>query len=239
LIKTSAIVIWVLKYGDSSLIVNCYTKSDGLKSYFLNGILKAKKSNSSKGLFQTFNLINIVSNHRKKEGLNYIKEANVYAPINSIHTSIVKTSVILFLSEVLKSVLKEEGGENENLFSFLETTILWLENNDPTPNFHIKFLIELTKYIGFYPNKSNINYIYFDLTSGCFTRQNKSKHILSIENTKSFKDILGMTFDQIYMLKWNTNTRNSLLDGIICYYRLHLQSFKTPKSLSVLHEVFK
>lgn len=239
MIKTPAIVIWTLKYGDSSLIANCYTKSDGLKGYILNGVLKPKKAGINKALFQPFSLINIVSNHRKKERLNYIKEVSINKTLYSIHTSILKITITLFLSEVLKSVLQEEGSENENLYDFLETMTLWLDSNEPNPNFHIKFLIELTRYMGFYPNKSNINYDNFDLLTGCFTIQNNSKYLLSMEDLKSFKQILGMNFDEIELLKWNNSIRNSLLNQIIKYYSLHLQRFKTPKSLSVLHEIFK
>ena len=238
MIETPAIVIWTLKYGDSSLIANCYTKSNGIKGYMLNGILKSKKRDINKALFQPFNLISILSDHRKNESLNYIKEVRINKPITSIHNSILKTTITLFLSEVLKSVLQEEGGKNENLYDFLETMTIWLDNN-ANPNFHIKFLIELTRYMGFYPNSSNMNYECFDLSTGCFTNNDNSKNIILGKNLKSFKEILGMNFDEIEMLKWNNSVRNSLLNEIIRYYSLHLQRFKTPQSLSILHEIFK
>ena len=239
MIETPAIVIWTLKYGDSSLIANCYTKSNGIKGYMLNGILKSKKRDINKALFQPFNLISILSDHRKNESLNYIKEVRINKPITSIHNSILKTTITLFLSEVLKSVLQEEGGKNENLYNFLETMTLWLDSNNANPNFHIKFLIELTRYMGFYPNTSNINSECFDLSTGCFTNNDNSKNTLLGKDLKCFKEILGMNFDEIQMLKWNNSVRNSLLNEIIRYYSIHLQRFKTPKSLSVLHEIFK
>ena len=205
----------------------------------LNGILKSKKRDINKALFQPFNLISILSDHRKNESLNYIKEVRINKPITSIHNSILKTTITLFLSEVLKSVLQEEGGKNENLYNFLETMTLWLDSNNANPNFHIKFLIELTRYMGFYPNTSNINSECFDLSTGCFTNNDNSKNTLLGKDLKCFKEILGMNFDEIQMLKWNNSVRNSLLNEIIRYYSIHLQRFKTPKSLSVLHEIFK
>ena len=45
LIKTKAIVISSLKYQEKSLIVKCFTQSDGLKSYFVPNAFSAKKSN--------------------------------------------------------------------------------------------------------------------------------------------------------------------------------------------------
>ena len=225
MIETPAIVISTIKYGDSSLIANCYTKSNGVKGYMLNGILKSKKRNINKALFQPFSLISIISDHRKKEKLNYIKEVRVNKPITSIHNSILKTSITLFLSEVLKSVLQEEGGRNENLYNFLETMALWLDRNNANPNFHIKFLIELTRYMGFYPNSSNIHYQCFDLSTGCFTNNSNSKNILLGKDLKNFKKILGMNFEGIEMLNWNKSVRNSLLNEIIRYYSIHLQRF--------------
>ena len=42
-IATKAIVLSSLKFGDSDLIVKCFTASSGLKSYLLRNILKSKK----------------------------------------------------------------------------------------------------------------------------------------------------------------------------------------------------
>ena len=163
MIETPALVISSIKYGDSSLITSCYTKYYGLKSYLLKGVLSSRKGKLSKGMFQTFGLISLISNHKKKEGLNFINEARINKPIKSIHTSIFKSTVVIFLSEVLKSVLKEEKEKNEELYNFLEVMILWLDSKNFNPNFHLKFLIDLTRYIGFYPNTSDYNYPYFCL----------------------------------------------------------------------------
>ena len=107
-----------------------------------------------------------------------------------------------------------------NLYDYLETMILWMDSNHPNPNFHIKFLIELTRFIGFYPNISNKNKKYFDLSSGCFTDKNNSENILSISNMRYFKEILGMDFDQIKTLNWNHNIRIDILNEIIRYYTI-------------------
>ncbi|WP_337994805.1 DNA repair protein RecO [Polaribacter ponticola] len=43
IVNTKAIVLSSLKYGDTSLIVKCYTQEEGVKSYLIKGILKPKK----------------------------------------------------------------------------------------------------------------------------------------------------------------------------------------------------
>ncbi len=53
LAKTNAIVIKSLKYGDTSLIVNCYCEDFGLQAFILKGILKTKKGKyPKKSLFE-------------------------------------------------------------------------------------------------------------------------------------------------------------------------------------------
>ena len=53
-----------------------------------------------------------------------------------------------------------------------------------------------------------------------------------------FNSILGMKFDE-----HNTNLKSSLqrqelLNMILLYFKLHLQGFKTPKSIVILNQVF-
>ena len=43
IVTTKAIVLSSLKYGDTSLIVKCYTQTEGVKSYLIRGVLKPKK----------------------------------------------------------------------------------------------------------------------------------------------------------------------------------------------------
>jgi Recombinational DNA repair protein (RecF pathway) len=46
-IETKAIVLSSLKYGDTSLIVRCYTEQLGLKSFIAKGVFSKKKRNTS------------------------------------------------------------------------------------------------------------------------------------------------------------------------------------------------
>lgn len=238
MIETPALVISSIKYGDSSLITTCFTKYYGLRSYLLKGILSSRKGKLSKGMFQTFGLLSLISHHKKKEGLNFINEARINKPIKSIHTSIFKSTVVIFLSEVLKSVLKEEKEKNEELYNFLEVMILWLDSKNFNPNFHLKFLIDLTRYIGFYPNTSDYNYPYFDLNNGSFSNKINSENIILGDDLKNFRNLIKLNFDQIEMLSLTKKIRKNLLDQLMIYYGIHLQYFNPPKSIKVFNDVF-
>ena len=237
LIKTKAIVLSSLKYSDTSLIVRCFTLEDGLKSYLLKGVLSAKKGKIKAAYFQPLTQLNIEASHNTKGNLNSIKEVHVVNPYTNIYTNIFKQTIVLFLSEMLSGTIQEEEA-NEPLFSFLETSFIWLDTNDKTSNFHLLFLLNLSKFLGFYPDTTNINYSYFNLIDGNFNESPLEKEVVFGDNLTQFKKLLGTNFDGIESMNFNKKERQQVLQIIIRYFELHLDGFRRPKSLKVLETVF-
>jgi DNA repair protein RecO (recombination protein O) len=238
LVTTKAIVIATIKYGDSSVIVKCFTASDGIKSYLLRGILKSKKGKLKIAYFQPLTQLEIVANHKNKGSLEYIKDVKTVYPYATIHTQITKSAIALFLSEILNYSIQEEE-KNEALFEFIENALQWLDMNDEIANFHLVFLTNLTKYFGFFPETKNIHRAYFDLQEGQFFDNSTLNQCVSGENLTCLKQLLGIKFDAQNTIKLSSQRRNELLAIFIQYFKLHLQGFRQPKSMEVLHEVFK
>jgi DNA repair protein RecO (recombination protein O) len=235
--KTKAIVINSIKYSDTGLIVNCYTKEYGIKTYLLKGILKSKKGNLKKAYFQPLTQLELIAYHNDKGNLNSIKEASISYYYQSLHTDFVKQSILVFISEILRSVLKEEEG-NADLYQFIETSLIWLDTHDKIANFHLLFLLTLTKYLGFYPDQS-LQTDVFDMQEGKFV--NKSNHQYAIKKPQIFyfKRLLGTNFDALPNMRLSSGQRRELLDLLIQYISLHLQTFKKPNSLRILTELFE
>lgn len=233
---TNAIVISSLKYSDTSLIVNCYTQTDGIKSYLLRGVLKSRKGKLKPAYFQPLMQLRIVANHNSKGNLNSLKEVEVLHFYDEIHTDIKKQSIAMFLAEVLNDSLKEEEA-NDRLFQYLETSFLWLDSHSEIANFHLIFLLNLTKFLGFYPELENNTASYFDLEEGTFTNFS-SLTCISGNELEQFKKILGMNFDKIIAIKFNSLERQLVLSVLIRYFELHLSGFRKPKSLTILKTVF-
>ena len=142
--KTDAIVIKSVKYSESSLIVNCYCKDFGLKSFFLRGILKTQvKQSIKKSLFEPLNLLEIVFANKLSNRLGYIKEAKLKYPYNSIPFNFDKNSVIFFLTELLYEVLQEDKNKNKKLYKYIYNSMIWLDSNEKIGNFLIKKLNNL------------------------------------------------------------------------------------------------
>ncbi len=234
LIKTKAIVISALKYQEKSLIVKCLTFSDGIKTYFVNNAFSGKKNQQKNAFFQPLNQLEIEAYHKNKGTLERFKELKLVNPYQTISADIFKTTIVLFLSEVLHHAIKEEG-KNEELFAFLETAFSWLDHHDEVSNFHLITLIQITKYLGFYPEQDSEK-PYFELTEGVFSEYS-SVSSLSLEETQLFKKLLQLKFDDNQKV-FSANQRQILLKILIDYYTLNIEGFKKPKSIEVLKEVF-
>ena len=235
LVKTKVIVISSIKYQEKSLIVKCFTLSDGLKSYFVRDAFSSRKSNQKIAYFQPFSILEIEAVHKNKGTLENFKEIKLAIPFQTIHNTVTKSTIVLFLSEMMHYSIHEEE-ENEALFTFLETALLWLDAHDEMANFHLIFLLEATKYLGFYPDNTDIDLPYFEMTEGIFTPFNAISS-LSQHETQLFKKLLSLKFESD-LKTFHVIERQLLLKILIDYYSFHLEGFRKPKSLDVLKEVF-
>mgnify|MGYP003655907365 CR=1 FL=1 len=123
LVKTKAIVISSIKFQEKSLIVKCFTQSHGLKSYFVRDAFSGRKSNQKIAYFQPLSILEIEAVHKNKGTLENFKEIKLSTPFQTIHSDIYKSTIVIFISEILYHSIHEEE-KNDSLFSFLETALL-------------------------------------------------------------------------------------------------------------------
>ncbi|KDN55203.1 DNA repair protein RecO [Flavobacterium seoulense] len=234
-VKTKAIVISALKYQEKSLIVKCFTLSHGLKSYFVRDAFSNKKSNQKMAYFQPMTILEIEATHKNKGTLEHFKEIKIAAPFQSLHSDIYKSTIVLFLSEILHHSIHEEE-KNEMLFTFLETALQWLDEHNEIANFHLILMLEMTKYLGFYPDVSDADMPFFEMNEGVFTPFHAIGSLTEHE-TNLLKKLIGLKFENDQKV-FHVIKRQLLLKILIDYYSYHLDGFKKPKSLEVLKEVF-
>jgi len=237
-VSSKAIVLSKIRYKDNDLIVKCFTERFGLKSFLLKNVLKTKKSKIRPAYFQPLSILEIEASFKESRSLHFIKEVKLSTSLNSIYTNVVKTTIVMFLSEILTNILNQEE-ENPELFNFLETSVKWFDENETYSNFHLIFLLELTKYLGFYPDIKMIKFKFFNLEEGKFQSNAGGQYCMEGENLTVFKQLLGTKFDVDKKLVLAVSQKQELLNMILLYFKLHLDDFKQPKSLAVLHQVFK
>lgn len=237
LLTTNAVVLSKIKYRDNDLIIKCYTQQEGIVSYLLRGVLKSKKG-SKTAYYQLLTQLQLVTDFKPSRSLQYIKEVKINYLYSSLHTNVLKSAIVMFLAEILSSSLQEEE-QNDTLFNYIEAALQWLDAQDDFANFHLLFLLNLTKHLGFYPDTSNIEAPFFNIEEGKFQNKKQSNYTISGENLLLLKQLLGTTFDALQSVKINAKQRHSFLNLILVYYELHLGSFRKPKSLQIFNDVFR
>ena len=219
-IKTKAIVLTSLKYGEADLIVKCLTE-EGMKSYLLRSILKTKSKKLKPGYFQPLSQIDISAVHNNKGNLNSIREVRVAHMYQTIASNIYKQSIALFLAEVLANALREEE-RNPTMFSYIQTSLIWLDKNKDFTNFHLVFLVGLTKYLGIAPDVKNKTANYFDLEEGYFTNIKPVRNYVAGQELILFRLLIGTKFDDMLGLKWSSGDRQAMLEVLLLYFEFHL-----------------
>lgn len=237
--STCALVLNRIKYSDSSSITQLYTQKFGRLSVLIRHS-KNKKSVSKKSILQPLFLLDVNIQYKKSREIQQCKEIVNNPVFQDIPFNIVKSSIVLFLAEFLTKVLKEEE-TNPSLFEFLSSSIqLFDQTEKEASNFHIVFLYELSKFLGFYPknNYSEINR-FFNLRDGYYSKFRESDQI-------SLNEILSEQLYQVSQkglrfmneIKLSREQRNNLLKVLITYYRFHLPEIGKIKSIDVLNQLF-
>ncbi|NNK40842.1 MAG: DNA repair protein RecO, partial [Winogradskyella sp.] len=176
--KNKCIVLSKLKYRDNDLIIRCYSLQRGTISYLVRGAAKSKKSASKMIYFQLLSQIETEDNYKPNKSLQYFKEVKLSYLYKSLHTNVFKSAIAIFLAEILNSILIEEES-NEELFVFIETALQYLDTTDHYSNFHLLFLIKLTRFLGIQPQQLSTAPSHFDLQTGTF--ENKAHGLYCIE----------------------------------------------------------
>ena len=143
----------------------------------------------------------------------------------------------MFLAEMLKNCIREEEA-NEDLFAFLEQSFQWLDKNDEVANFHIFFLLQLSLYLGFFPDATAIQKNYFNIVEGNFQATSTSNYCVEGEAIENFKQFFGISLETLQEVKLTKTQRKDLLELILSYYSFHVQGYQKPKSLAVLNQLF-
>lgn len=237
MLSSRAIVLSRFKYQDTGLIVKCFTQQAGMQSYLLKGVLSSKKNKNLVAYFQPLSLLEMVATHNPNKSFQYVKEVRFAYLYKDLHQNPVKNAVVYFLAEIALAILQEEVA-NPELFSFWESHLHWYDTAQNSANFHLKFLLDLTQYLGFFPDASQNDSFFLDLEEGVFTDQNSGNHTLGQAPSQLIKTLINNSLEDCCALKLSRQQRNELLEALLEYYAWHLPNFHRPRSWEILREIF-
>lgn len=247
LVKTEAIVLHSFKYGETRLIIDMFTRQTGRQSFIVS-MPKTQKGKLKKQYFQPMTLLEVECELREKTQLQKMRDARLLTAYTTIPFSPEKLAVTLFVAEFLYHALRSEQ-KDEALFSYISDSLLWLDMApEHYANFHLTFLMRMSRFLGFYPNLSltpnpspgeEQSDTYFDLREGRFC-STVPMHcdFLKPEEARLIRLLMRMDFPNMHLFLLSHQDRNRITEVLLQYYRLHIPQFPELKSLSVLQQLW-
>lgn len=239
LVKTQAILLHHVRYSDNSLIARFYTRDYGRMSVMVRG-LSSRKGGNKFAYFQALNIFNIELYHNDNREIQNLKELSLSFIPKKIPSDITRSSVAMFMSEILYSVIREED-PNRMLYDFIESSVITLDEMEMgLSNFHLWFLVAFTAYAGIGPSSTDLEDCFFDMLSGKFTSIHPmhpdcmEPHAAAVLNR-----LLQITPADLGTLRLTGEDRSEMLTMMLRYYALHLTGIKQIHSLNVLREIFR
>ena len=236
--KTRGIVFFTTNYSEASVIAKIYTEEFGLQSFLLNGVRK-QKSRFNKNLLQHLSTVELVAYYHPNKTLHRVNELSASPQLSTIPYDIVKSALAIFIAEVLHRSIQEEE-PNLELFNFLHHSIELLDNsNKDCSKFHLSLMMQLSRYLGFYPRDGyNSEAIFFDLQEGIYIAQHPSHpNYLNASLSKKFYEFTQLRFDTLQNISITADERKQLLHALILFYELHHTQGVRLRSYLVLEEV--
>ncbi len=150
-----------------------------------------------------------------------------------------RSTVALFIAEVLYRLIKESE-PNPELFDYAWGSLIALDTIDEgVANFHLWFLANLSRQLGFYPNNEWQKGAWIDIMEGEYTPQKPSHAmVLTPDEAELMRDFTECDVRHLGEIGLNRVQRVEFLAALLRYYGYHLDSIKSVQSVEILREVF-
>ena len=222
------------KYSETSIIARVLTREKGVQSIIVRGVRSSKSKNKA-AIWHPGNILDFVLYFQSGKNLKSIKEFKLNFIYQRIHGDMYRSALLMFLTEVLNAILKEEDDlEDTEIYEFIENQYFRLDEEKlPDPNFHLQFMLQLSQYLGIYPKdnyspeKPNFNY-----AEGVFSDQNGTQ-VLNAQISANLNKLMKGE-----KAEFTTSDRSELIEALLSYFRNQLGAFAAIKSHVVLHQVF-
>lgn len=228
-----AVVLSRQPYSDNCFILNLYTREEGRVAVFLRN--NARRPSAGLARLHPLALVRFTLDGTGR--MPRVKKSESLIPLNAIPFDPVKSSLAMFLAEMLYLILKEHCAES-SLYDFIKDSVCFLDTaEDSLANFHLVFLSRLAVYLGISPNLEQEGML--DLREG-YTRTSVPFHgdYMDIQSTSLWRRIMACDYTTMGELRMTREDRAQLLRGVIKYFQLQMPEIRDVKSLSVITQLF-
>ena len=237
--KARGVVLHTLKYGDSSMVVHLLTDVGGRRSYMGQGVRSTRGRGSKLALFQPMFAVEFEGLESPRRQMDSFREIRSGAVLRSVPFDVRKSTIALFMAEVLYRLVRESE-PNGPLFDFVWGSVGALDAmEEGVANFHLWFLANLSRFLGFYPGNAYTAGAFFDIREGLYTKT-PPPHAgyMSGEHARTLDDFIRCDVRCLGEIGLNRRQRVGFLDALLVYYGYHLDAIRAVQSVKILQEVF-
>ena len=241
IIKTEAVVLSKINYGDTSSIVSLYTKSDGKLSAIVKGG-RGPKSKIGK-IIDPLNYLQVIIYKKTTRDVQILSDANIISHFVNIKENLDATRYSFAIIELIKNLTSEHEA-NTKVFNGLIKILNMIDQKKELPaylygRFLLFFLSELGYEISVDKCSSCGNKMFTDKMVG-FNFESGFVCSDCFESHSGFENISAELFELIVCLKTNKIAEkfsiglmdkfNLLLER---YLKFHISDFKGIQSLQI------
>ena len=237
--KARGVVLHTIKYGDSSMVAYLFTDLFGRMNYMIQGVHSSRGRGNTAALFQPMFPVEFEGLESPRQQMDRFKEVRAGFVLQSLPFDVRKSTMALFMAEVLYRLVRESE-PNRPLFDFVWGSAEALDAMDEgVPNFHLWFLANLSRLLGFRPGNDYTPGAWFDIREGSFTPLRPPHgEVLSADDARILHDLLECDVRYIAEIGLNRRQRVAYLDALLVYYGYHLDAIHAVQSVRILQEVF-
>lgn len=237
--KSRGIVLHTLKYGESGMVVYMLTDTGGRRTYMVHGVRSSHGRGSKLALFQPMFALEFEGLESPKMEMHRFREVRSAMVLRSLPFDVRKSTIALFMAEVLYRLVRESE-PNEALFDFVWGSVEALDRmTEGVANFHLWFLANLSRLLGFSPGNDYLPGAWFDIAEGEFTLLPPARaSAMSGDNARILHDLLECDVRYLAEIGLNRTQRVDFLNAMLVYYAYHLDAIHAVQSVKILQEVF-
>ena len=237
--KARGIVLNTVKYGDSAMVAHLLTDAFGRQSYMVQGVRSSRGHGSKMALFQPMFALEFEGLQSSRMDMHRLRDVHNGLLLRTMPYDVRKSTIALFMAEVLYRLIGESEA-NAPLFDFVWGSVEALDTlQEGVANFHLWFLANISRFLGFSPANNYEQGSWFDMREGVFTTvMPLHDNVMSREYAEVLRDLLECDVRYLGEIGLNRHQRVGILNALVAYYTLHLDSIRNVKSIAILQEVF-
>lgn len=237
--KGRGVVLHTLKYGDSSMVVYLLTDVGGRRSYMVQGVRSRSGRGSKLALFQPVFPVEFEGLESSKQQMHRFREVRAGFLLRDLPFDVRKSTIALFMAEVLYRLVRESE-PNEALFDFVWNSVGALDSmREGVANFHLWFLANLSRLLGFFPGNDYAEGDWFDIREGLYTPVRPlHTSYMTQECARMLDAFAGRDVRTLDTLTLHRGQRVEFLQAMLSYLGYHLDAVSAVQSVHVLREVF-